>query len=122
MTLDQYQALALRTSREGDPDELLVNWTLGLCGESGEFADIVKKQRFHGHKQDKEALKNELGDVLWYVANLCETLGLSMGDVAMDNVRKLAKRYPEGFSPERSIKREDLKNEDKSDKSTTSSQ
>jgi len=121
VTFEEYTNLALRTARSDyDRRSLLLNWTLGICGEAGEFADSVKKFEFHGHTTDKEELKDELGDVLWYVAMLCEVLGFSMEQVALDNVRKLKNRYPKGFDPERSINRR-VENENKPDKSTESS-
>lgn len=79
---------------------------LGLAGEAGEVADYIKKVVGHNHPLDKDTLVKELGDVLWYVAELCSTVGVSMGDVADKNIAKLRARYPEGFSSERSINRE----------------
>lgn len=78
---------------------------LGLTGEAGEVADYIKKVVGHNHPLDKDTLVKELGDVLWYVAELCSTIGVDMGDVASANVKKLKKRYPDGFSKERSINR-----------------
>lgn len=67
---------------------------LGLCGESGEVAEHLKKRIRDGHL-DLAAVKKELGDVLWYVAVLANELGLTLGDVANTNVLKLAKRQME---------------------------
>jgi NTP pyrophosphatase (non-canonical NTP hydrolase) len=104
----QYQDLAVLTSGVHESQEAaILNWTLGLAGESGEFANIVKKMLYHGHDFDLQELKAELGDIVWYVSALCTTLGLNLEDVASFNIAKLARRYPEGFSQERSINRED---------------
>ena len=65
--------------------------TLGLCGEAGEVANKVKKIVRDG-KLDKEGIASELGDCLWYIAAVCRDLGINMGDVAADNLAKLAKR------------------------------
>ena len=81
----------------------LQGWTLGLCGETGEFADIVKKYTEHGveilksGKSVDDAMEEELGDILYYVAILCDYLGFNIGDVARKNNEKLAARYPNGF-------------------------
>lgn len=108
MNADEYQRLALRTEApDRDRAERLLNATLGLCGEAGEFGDALKKWRFHQHELDEVELKKELGDVLWYVALACDALGLRMGDVMEANIAKLRRRYPEGFSAERSINREE---------------
>ena len=106
MTLDDYQRDALRTVN-GEPQLAMV--ALGLTGESGEFADIVKKHLFHGHDLDKDKAIKELGDVLWYVAVAAKTLGVSLEDVAQINVDKLRKRYPDGFAQNRSINRDEEK-------------
>lgn len=103
--LNEYQELCSRTC----PNSNGVNMTLGLCGEAGEVADIVKKIEFHGHPFDDKTigkLKLELGDVLWYVAMLASHLGFSLSDVAVANQEKLLRRYPDGFSSSDSINRE----------------
>jgi len=78
---------------------------LGLTGESGEVADHIKKHLGHGHPLDMDSLRKELGDVLWYVAELSTTLGIDLGEVAQGNVDKLLARYPDGFSTKRSLNR-----------------
>jgi NTP pyrophosphatase (non-canonical NTP hydrolase) len=106
MELNQYQQLALRTAgHREDAQKTLTNTALGLAGESGEVADLIKKALFHGHPLDREALYKELGDVLWYLAVMADALGYNLGEIAQANVDKLRARYPEGFSEERSINR-----------------
>lgn len=78
---------------------------LGLAGESGEVADIIKKHVGHGHVLDEQSLKKELGDVLWYISNICTLLDISLEDIALANIEKLRNRYPNGFSTENSINR-----------------
>lgn len=109
MTINDYQQAALRTAnREKLSDkELLTNGVLGLSGESGECADLVKKHLFQGHELDTEKLANELGDVAWYLAVASYAIGYSLEAVLQMNVDKLHKRYPDGFSAERSIHREE---------------
>ena len=108
MDLDSYQKLALRTAgHRQDTRELLTYTALGLTGESGEVAELIKKAFYHGHALDRKALSRELGDVLWYLAVLADGLGLSLGQIAAENIDKLRARYPEGFSEERSQNRAD---------------
>jgi NTP pyrophosphatase (non-canonical NTP hydrolase) len=106
MNLDEYQELALRTAghRESAQKQLTYS-ALGLTGESGEVAEIIKKAFYHGHPLDKEALHKELGDVLWYLAVMADGLGFSLDEIASANIAKLRARYPEGFSQERSLNR-----------------
>jgi NTP pyrophosphatase (non-canonical NTP hydrolase) len=106
MDANEYQRLALRTEAPGrEQRDRLLNAALGLCGEAGEFGDSVKKFAFHAHTLDEAALRKELGDVLWYAALACDALGLELGEVMAENIAKLRRRYPDGFSSERSINR-----------------
>ena len=106
MKVSEYQALALRTM---NPDiskkDMLINSMMGLCGESGEAIDIVKKHLFHGHALDREKLIKELGDIAWYLAEAAQALDIPLEEVLEKNIEKLKKRYPEGFDAERSIHR-----------------
>lgn len=103
LSLNEYQQLALRTAGDhGDFESTLIYTTLGLNGEAGEVAELVKKAFFHGHDLPREQLKHELGDVLWYVAVMAQAMGWSLDEVARENIAKLARRYPDGFSDERS--------------------
>lgn len=70
---------------------------LGISGEAGEFCDIVKKVIFHKSKFDENHLQKELGDILWYVACICEAMHWSLDDIMQTNIDKLQARYPEGF-------------------------
>ncbi|WP_191556593.1 nucleoside triphosphate pyrophosphohydrolase family protein [Metabacillus idriensis] len=103
MELNEYQQLASRTAAKHDNE--LVNFGLGLTGEAGEVADLIKKACFHGHSIGKEEIKKELGDVLWYLSNIARIAGLELDEIAAANIEKLKKRYPEGFSVEASINR-----------------
>lgn len=106
MDANDYQRLAMRTEAPGRARaERLLNAALGLAGEAGEFADSIKKWQFHTHPLDEAELRKELGDVLWYVALACDAMGLQLGDVMAENIEKLRRRYPEGFSAERSLNR-----------------
>ena len=79
--------------------ERLLTAAVGISAEGGEFMEIVKKMVFQGkpfNKDNKDHLIIELGDVMWYVAQACMALEVSMDDVISTNVKKLGKRYPEG--------------------------
>lgn len=105
MDLNEYQAEALRTcSKKPSTDNLHIA-ALGLCGESGEFADLIKKHLEQGHPLDREKLKKELGDVFWYLAFGAACIGMTLDEIAEANKAKLRARYPDGFSVERSVNR-----------------
>lgn len=111
MRMNEYQALARRTSNTNGPEQAsydkLINGVMGLCGEAGECIDVVKKTMFQQHELDTDKLVEELGDVLWYCAELACGLGVTLEEVAQRNIDKLRRRYPEGFDAERSRNREE---------------
>lgn len=106
MTINEYQNKALRTDSAITDKERIINGVLGLCGESGECADIVKKHLFQGHDLDAEHLAKELGDVAWYIATTSYAIGYDLETILRMNVDKLQKRYPKGFETKRSKVRE----------------
>ncbi len=87
------------------PKDVLINSVMGLCGESGEAIDLVKKHLHQGHALDKEKLAKELGDVAWYLAEAATALDLTLEEILQGNIEKLKKRFPQGFSAEDSIHR-----------------
>lgn len=106
MTVNEYQNLAMTTlNPELSKKDVLINGVMGLCGESGEAIDIVKKWLAQGHELDKEKLAKELGDIAWYLAETATALDLSLEEVFQANIEKLKKRFPEGFDSGRSINR-----------------
>lgn len=118
MKVNEYQELAMRTN-DGKAKERLVkaldnkdidvagvlNACLGLSGEVGEFNDMIKKHVFHEKPLDEEHLRKEIGDILWYIAMMCESCGYMLERVMEINIRKLEARYPEGFDTERANNR-----------------
>lgn len=107
MTINEYQELAMRTLNPAlSRKDVLINGVMGLCGESGEAIDIVKKHLAQGHELDRDSLIKELGDVAWYLAETAYALDVSLEDVMKMNIEKLAARYPQGFDQERSVSRE----------------
>ena len=106
MTLNEYQQLAARTiGPNRSPEQQLCNAALGIAGEAGEVADTMKKHLFHGFPLDRDALVKELGDCMWYIAMLGTQLGIELDEIGRTNIAKLQRRYPEGFSEERSRNR-----------------
>lgn len=111
MKVNEYQESAMTTlNPKLSKKDVLINSVMGLCGESGEAIDIVKKWLAQGHELDKEHLAKELGDIAWYLAEAATALDLSLEDILQSNIDKLKKRYPEGFEAQRSSVRlkEDL--------------
>lgn len=108
MTLNEYHQLALRTSRgELSSDDHLMNGCLGLAGEAGECCDLLKKRKYQDGREIKNQMVDELGDVLWYVAEAAAAMGVWLDDIAKHNIEKLQRRYPDGFDPEKSLHREE---------------
>lgn len=120
MTGIEYQLLAMRTNDRKQGDRLLTSvikekeynvptllyGSLGLAGEAGEVLEIVKKGIFHEKGIDKTHIKKELGDVLWYVALICDACRFNLDDVLEENISKLKKRYPDGFDTEKANHRD----------------
>ena len=106
MTVNEYQKLAMTTlNPDLSPKDVLINGVMGLCGESGEVIDLVKKHLHQGHALDREKLIKELGDVCWYVAEIASALDTDLDTVMQKNIDKLRARYPEGFDTLRSQNR-----------------
>ncbi|MBR2246279.1 MAG: nucleoside triphosphate pyrophosphohydrolase family protein [Bacilli bacterium] len=104
MEINEFQELSTRTMPEGDKNGK-ANYALGVTGEGGEVADIIKKHLFHGHELNREKLIEELGDVMHYVSGVAKMFDISLEEITEYNLNKLKDRYPEGFSKERSINR-----------------
>lgn len=106
LSFSDYQQAALRTwTPSGDMAADLAYLALSLAGEAGEFANLVKKHWRHGHELDLAKLKDEGGDVFWYLAVIMAVLDIDLADMAAYNIDKLFTRYPDGFSQERSRNR-----------------
>lgn len=107
MDASEYQKLAMRTLNPAlDERGVLINGVMGLCGESGEVIDIVKKHLAQGHPLDRERIIRELGDVAWYLAETATAVGADLSEILQMNVEKLRMRYPDGFDAEKSIRRD----------------
>ena len=107
MNINEYQKEAMTLLNPDIPQrEVLLNALMGLCGESGEAIDLMKKHLFQGHALDREKMIKELGDVAWYLAEAATGLGVDLSEVLQRNLDKLHARYPQGFDTQRSQHRE----------------
>ncbi len=93
LSFNEYQRQAYELISDEGKKDMITNGVLGLAGEVGECCDIVKKYKYQGHELDKVHLKDELGDVLWYIAETASGLGLTLEEVAQYNLDKLHKRF-----------------------------
>jgi NTP pyrophosphatase (non-canonical NTP hydrolase) len=105
MTFSEYQDETKRTFTTTEYARQLANCAMGLAGEAGEVVDILKKVLFQGHKLDRAHLAEEIGDLMWYAANLCNVMGFELEDVCAANIEKLKERFPDGFDEGRSADR-----------------
>lgn len=106
MTINEYQQMALRTeSPTTDETDRILQGAMGLCGESGEYIDILKKYMFQGHELDKEHMAKELGDIAWYLAVSADAIDYDLETIFQMNIDKLKARYPEGFETNKSTNR-----------------
>lgn len=107
MNLSEYQEKSMRTlSKDVKGNDRVLNMLLGMSGEMGEVIDLFKKHLFQGHELEIRKVREELGDVMFYIVNLCNLYDIELEDVLEGNYNKLLKRYPEGFDSERSVNRE----------------
>lgn len=107
MEIKEYQEKSKRTlNNDLSHEQLLSNMIFGIVGETGEVVDLLKKHLYQGHELDWFNIREEIGDVMFYIVNLCSLLGTNLDQVLQENYDKLLKRYPEGFEVERSINRE----------------
>src|ERR1700721_4668157 len=75
----------------------IIHAKLGIDSESGELADAIKKWLIYGKELDRENIKEECGDILWYISLMLRACKFTMEDCMVENIEKLKKRYPEKF-------------------------
>ncbi len=121
MTGREYKEYAMRTNDHGSHLRLaarmmedngidvaaVIEGYTGMLGEAGEFTEVIKKWLFQGHDLDEDHAKRELGDVMWYIAMLCEAFDWSLDEIMQMNLDKLEERYPEIFTEELSEQRKE---------------
>lgn len=114
ITMNKYQEMAARTiNKDLSAHEALMHALHEIASECGEIHGHFQKV-YQGHPMDEDALKLEVGDVIWGLAELCTVKGWYLGDIALANLKKLEDRYPDGFSAERSLHRKEVVLEDMS--------
>ena len=98
LNLDDYQKFCRQTARKfkNKKMEILI-WGLGIAGEAGDVASCIKKTIAHKNNQ-KAGLRENIGDTLWYAAMICNFFGWDFQEVLEENLKKLEKRYPRGFT------------------------
>ena len=108
MQVNDYQKAAMATLNPAlDKKDVLINSVMGLCGESGEAIDIVRKWLMQEHELDKEHLVKELGDVAWYLAEAATALDIPLEAVFQGSLDKLRQRFPNGFDTGASVNRKE---------------
>lgn len=110
MTTKEYQELVCRTQNKAlSIRDSIMQKVMGIAGEAGEVVDIYKKHFFQKHELKIDQIKEELGDLMWYIAGLCNLEDISLNDVYEQNIAKLKRRYPKGFTEKDSKDRKDKK-------------
>lgn len=106
MDLKQYQIHAARTFlSKGDTEKDIMHCLIGMQTDLGELSDPFKKGIFYGKDIDLVNVGEELGDLLWYVANLCRITGIDLEQQLIKNINKLKVRFPEKFTEQNAIVR-----------------
>jgi NTP pyrophosphatase (non-canonical NTP hydrolase) len=107
MDLKEYQQKASRTLAATEThltDNL--HMSIGIVTEAGEIADVFKKHIAYGKEIDWVNVKEEIGDVMWYIANFCNINGWDLREILDTNIKKLEARFPEKFSAEKALNRD----------------
>ncbi len=98
MDLKEYQKLCKETAtKPNDKNKEILTWGLGITGEAGDVASCIKKTFIHGNDQ-REGIRENLGDTLWYAAMICNFFDWDFQKILEENIKKLEKRYPKGFT------------------------
>ncbi|MBU2540068.1 nucleoside triphosphate pyrophosphohydrolase family protein [Patescibacteria group bacterium] len=98
MNLKDYQKLCKTTSKKfKDKEKEIMTWGLGISGEAGDVAGCIKKT-YSQNDDQKNGIRENLGDTMWYIAMICNFYGWNLNDVLKENINKLKKRHPKGFS------------------------
>jgi len=96
--LKEYQKLCKKTAKSFENrNEEIADWGLGVAGEAGDLAGCIKKTFFHGNDQ-KRGIRENIGDTMWYLAMICNFFDWDFNEILAENIAKLTKRYPQGFT------------------------
>lgn len=99
MNLKEYQEICKRTAKTDfkTSEEEIMCWGLGVAGEAGDIGSCIKK--IVAHKKDvKNGIKENIGDMLWYTAMICNFFKWNLDEVLEENIKKLKQRFPDGFN------------------------
>lgn len=97
-SLKEYQELCKVTAKKFETSEKeILTWGLGIAGEAGDVASCIKKTFAHDNDQ-RVGIKENIGDTLWYAAMICNFFGWEMQAILNENLEKLKKRFPQGFT------------------------
>jgi NTP pyrophosphatase (non-canonical NTP hydrolase) len=95
--IKEYQEACKKTAKVmEDKDKEICNWGLGVAGEAGDVASCIKKEVFHENKKAKDGIRENIGDMMWYVAMICNFYDWSLDDILSENLEKLNERYSSG--------------------------
>jgi len=98
LDLKEYQSLCKATAKKFEtPEKEILTWGLGITGEAGDVASCIKKTFAHDNDQ-RAGIRENIGDALWYAAMICNFFGWDMQEVLDENIAKLKKRFPNGFT------------------------
>ena len=99
MNLREYQEFCKKTAKKfNDKKEEAYTWGLGIAGEAGDVAGCIKKVFAHENKSVEKGIRENIGDTLWYIAMLCNVFDWDLNEILNENINKLSKRYPSGFT------------------------
>ncbi len=106
MDINTFAEESSRTLIDKGHDLNLLHAAMGISTESGELMDAFKRKIFYGKDLDVVNVKEEIGDLMWYVAILLRELDLDFEELLQINIDKLKARYPEKFTEERALNRD----------------
>lgn len=108
MNLKEYQLFCRKIAKKfKDREKEIMAWGLGISGEAGDVAGCIKKTFSHNNDQ-RAGIRENLGDTLWYITAICNFFNWDLEDVMEENIKKLKKRYPKGFT-EKAAKRKGVR-------------
>ncbi len=110
LNLKEYQVLCKTTAKLDfdDKEKELADWGLGVTGEAGDLAGCIKKTLFHGNDQT-DGIRENIGDVMWYLAMICNYHGWDFDEVLSENITKLKERYKSGGFTEKEASRKNTR-------------
>ena len=103
--MDRYKEFVISKCSEKTISNMELTAVLGMAGEAGEIADVLKKRMFHDHRAGPGSMVEELGDLFFYFTLMLEAYNYALDTIVDFNIRKLDERLPDGIESERSMNR-----------------